>query len=492
MRLAPKLAGTPIILVVLIAAAGLSNAYFARRMRVEVEDNSARLQLVAGNIQHLTQLFSDVERDLYSHFWNPDPTAADRVRSRHREIDSVLKSISSQPWSPRQRALLEDLVRTQPKMASAQRAVLDINVPDMPPEKRAAFIQWWFIAQKAHAILADLSAYNLRSRDLALSSLRALRTRSNVSSVFLTLLAVIIAGVFALYVYRGVLRPVIALTRASQNLGVPSADPVPTFPERKDELGTLATTLSEMTARLTRSNGQLAEALTMRDQFLSIAAHELKTPLTSLTLQIHLLKKHLAAAPPTKLMAGMSRQVARLSELVNELLDVSRIQAGKLELHTEDIALAELVREVAGRFSSSWESRGKRLVLDLDESTVARVDTSRMDQVLVNLLGNATKYAPDSDVRIQLARQGKGFSLRVEDNGPGIPEEIRARLFEPYARPQGSRAEGLGLGLYLCKQMVEAHGGTIEVQTGVNAGTRFEIRIPAAPVLSRGESHVAG
>jgi signal transduction histidine kinase len=341
-------------------------------------------------------------------------------------------------------------------------------------------VRSWFLSQKTNAMLADLSAYNMRRLDAVLDQARAARQRAAYAIMGLILAAALTSAAFAVYVGRGVLRPISLLTAASRNLLRPGAGQVPRLKDRNDELGTLSTSMADMTDRLTRANADLSAAVQSRDQFLSIAAHELRTPLTSLLMQCHLLAKRMPAeAQQQKLVANMDRQVRRLSDLVDELLDVSRIQAGKLEVKPEEKRVSEVVREVAMRLAPMLEAAASSLSLDLDDAVLCKLDPSRFDQMLVNLLGNAAKYAPGAPVTVRVREQDSWAVVTVQDEGPGIPPSLRSNLFERYTRHEKTSPSGLGLGLFIVRQMVEAHGGTIEVHCP-ERGTRFEMRFPGA------------
>jgi signal transduction histidine kinase len=203
------------------------------------------------------------------------------------------------------------------------------------------------------------------------------------------------------------------------------------------------------------------DALSARDEFLSIASHELKTPLTSLDLNLQLLDRSLASLPSAeraRRSAGASLAMSkRITQMIDELLDLTRIRAGKLILHREPVDLSVLVRDVAGRFQGPLQVRG--------ESPLAgQWDPLRMEQVVTNLLSNALKYGDGKPVLISLQR-GEGLArITVQDQGIGIPENEQERIFERFERSSTVKGiKGLGLGLYITRQIVEAHGGQIRV-----------------------------
>ncbi len=226
------------------------------------------------------------------------------------------------------------------------------------------------------------------------------------------------------------------------------------------------------------------QAVRIRDEFLSIASHELRTPLSALELQAQSIQVQIGRRPldVARLDAKaqvMERQVARLARLISQMLDVSRIQAGRLELDREEVVLAELVREVAARFAGEIERAESKLELSLDDGVVGRWDCPRLDQVVTNLLHNAIKYGqggPNPDPARARRRGG-----RLEGAGPGhrhLAGGPPADLHR-FERAVSSRQYGgMGVGLFIVAQIVTAHGGEIEVESDLGHGATFTARLP--------------
>jgi PAS domain S-box-containing protein len=225
------------------------------------------------------------------------------------------------------------------------------------------------------------------------------------------------------------------------------------------------------------------EAIHLRDDFLSIAAHELKTPLTPLKLHLQALRQHADAGQllqPARVDKALS-QVRRLSGLINDLLDVSRIEAGRLELERGPLALPELVCEAVADFrpvcpQHHFECRKPA------EPLVILGDRGRLAQVLANLLENAVKYSPmGGAVRITIERRGAEAVVAVADSGIGIPADQQEHLFERFFRARNAPISGfggLGLGLYICRDIVQRHGGRIWVESEVERGSTFHVALP--------------
>ncbi len=231
-------------------------------------------------------------------------------------------------------------------------------------------------------------------------------------------------------------------------------------------------------ARLYR---EAREAVRKRDDFLSVASHELKTPLTSLKLTVAALEREASrVGTPETFRARLDRiqtQSTRLAGLVDQLLDVSRMSAGKLVLDLEPIDLAELAAEVALRFAEEAGRVGTTLTLRAPHPVPVVVDRQRMDQVLTNLLSNALKYAPGSPVELQVDCVS-GPRIRVQDAGPGIPPAEQDRIFERFER--GLRTQGhpgMGFGLWIVREIVQAHQGRVWVQSPPGGGATFEVSL---------------
>lgn len=238
---------------------------------------------------------------------------------------------------------------------------------------------------------------------------------------------------------------------------------------------------------LESSRAELDQANRTKDEFLSIASHELKTPLTPLKMQVQMLKRAILNAgergpDPARAQRALDiseQQINRLVRLIDDLLDVSRINAGKLKLNRESIDLAALARNVGEHYAPQLTAAGCELALAVPDSLILAADPLRIEQVVVNLLTNAAKYAPGSRVELSVERRADQAVIRVSDTGPGIPEEARQRVFDRFERVHSKdQVSGLGLGLFISRQIVEAHGGRIDVVSESGKGSTFTIQLP--------------
>jgi PAS domain S-box-containing protein len=232
-----------------------------------------------------------------------------------------------------------------------------------------------------------------------------------------------------------------------------------------------------------RDREQLArseEAVRLRDEFLSVAAHELRTPLAALQLQLESLRDQTAGIEPRQRarLDRATRNVQRLADLIATVLDVSRIAKGTLTMTPDLIDLGAVVEEVVDRYQDSARIAGCTVQASVTPGIKGWWDPLRVGQALTNVLSNAFKYAPGSRVEVKLVRDGGDAVLRVEDNGPGIPAEHLERVFGRFERAAPTAYGGMGLGLYLAREIVRAHGGTIGATNRPDGGLRVEMRMP--------------
>ena len=231
----------------------------------------------------------------------------------------------------------------------------------------------------------------------------------------------------------------------------------------------------------------------MKDEFISTVSHELRTPLTSIRGSLGLLAGGAAGAMSDKAasMVRIAHQNSeRLVRIINDILDIEKIEAGKLELHCQHLALGALLQQAVEVNQSYADRYQVRLVLEpLADGATVLADPDRMMQVLANLLSNAAKFSPPgSTVLIRANGQGPRVRIEVEDHGTGIPEEFRPHVFEKFAQADGStsrRFEGTGLGLSITRQLVQAMGGAIGFRSVTGRGTTFHIELPGEPEDAR-------
>ncbi|MCY1061504.1 AAA family ATPase [Nannocystis sp. SCPEA4] len=237
-------------------------------------------------------------------------------------------------------------------------------------------------------------------------------------------------------------------------------------------------------ARLYR---QAQAALRLRDEFLSVASHELRTPMTSLTLALQTIVKKTTVGKPLdpqvtgKLLDLALRQSGRMNRLIDDLLDVSRIETWQLALALGEVDLGGLVREIVARFQPDFARAGSVVSVEGETPVVGRWDRSRIEQVISNILSNAAKFGAGAPIEVAVTGEGDVARLTIKDHGIGIDPARLPRIFERFERGVSAQSYGgLGLGLYIARRIVESHGGSIRVASTPGEGSTFTVELPCA------------
>jgi two-component system OmpR family sensor kinase len=224
---------------------------------------------------------------------------------------------------------------------------------------------------------------------------------------------------------------------------------------------------------------ELRGAVALRDEFVAIAAHELRTPLTSLSLQLQMATR---TAEPAPRIERALRQATRLGRLVDDLLNASRITAGRLTLTREPCDLAEIARETIAHIGDDARRAGCAIAFSADVPARGVWDRARLEQVVTNLLANALKFGAGSPVAVAVSVTGTSTVLTVRDRGAGIPPDSLERIFQKYERAVSARSYGgLGLGLFISREIVEAHGGSLHAESTPGQGTTLVMAVPSSP-----------
>lgn len=245
--------------------------------------------------------------------------------------------------------------------------------------------------------------------------------------------------------------------------------------------------LKEIIAKERKAKEEAEDAIRARDEFLSIATHELKTPLTTIILRIQstldsILNQSLANFSGEKLVSSLNiahDQTRRLQNLIKDLLNFSLITTGKLDLELKEENLGEFVKSVVGRFEDHLTLAGCSLKLEVNEEIKGLWDQVRLDQAISNLLTNAIKYGQASPIEVIVSKDGDKAKITVADNGIGIDPKLQNTIFERFKRgTTDGKFQGLGVGLFIVKQIVEAHGGKVYVKSKLGHGSKFTIELP--------------
>lgn len=294
-----------------------------------------------------------------------------------------------------------------------------------------------------------------------------------------TPLALILASLGGLWIADRALKPVDRITKAAERIGRGNFNERVEEPRTKDEIGRLAATFNEMIAKLN-------QAFQREREFTAYASHELKTPLAIIRGDIEVaLRRERSTEEYRRVLSSSLEEIERLTRLTEDLLTLARTDAGERMLELAPVSLNQLAEEAHAYIKPLADSTGVQFSYELPQPPVViEGDEKRLKQLFVNLLDNAIKYTPaGGDVRLKLASHDSSAIIEVADTGRGIPADAMPHIFERFYRhadPRDTRASGFGLGLAISKWIVDAHGGSIEVESNEGRGSRFTVKLPCA------------
>ncbi len=278
----------------------------------------------------------------------------------------------------------------------------------------------------------------------------------------------------ALHLMRRIIRPTLALTTAAQSFGQGDFAAQAAV-LHDDELGALARTFNNMA-------GDIADREKNRLEFVAMVVHDLKNPALAIELAARLLRGPNATAEERQgYLAGITEETAHLRGIIRDLTDDIQVANGRFSMHKAEVDLGVLVQQFVAAQRGVFKTQ--EIVVETDEGCLIQGDARRIERVVMNLLSNAVKYSPpDTCVTLRVEKEDSQAVLTVSDQGPGIAEDDLGVLFQPFGRGRSAEAlaEGTGMGLYVVKQIVEAHGGRIDVQSEIGHGATFRVRLPLA------------
>ena len=333
-----------------------------------------------------------------------------------------------------------------------------------PPHLTGAY---YAVATPVNVGQTTIGAIVVAKKKTAINQLvDSLVRRLAIASAF----GLLVAGAFAWYVSRRLVDPLLALSRATDEVAAGSYDV--DLPRRAPgEIGHLAERFDEMTSRLQESEAR-------ERNFLMTVSHELRTPLTAIRGHVAALSEGLVEDPELRLrsLAIIEAETGRLERLVGDILDLARLDAHRFTVLHEEVGMEHLVERAYQTFAEQARARSIEFTLEMNERPVIVSDGDRVLQIVDNLLENAFRATPDGGrIGLELGQDNGTVRVAVADTGPGIPQEQRERMFRPFVTGGG----GTGLGLAIARELSHALGGEIELDSEVGRGSRFELVLPA-------------
>ena len=342
----------------------------------------------------------------------------------------------------------------------------------------------WIPEQVINDWIERISAARLENQMEVEEATRELnrRGRSSIQNALIGLGVSSLVGLAGVvYLAYSMIRPLKELMRGIRSISKDRSSE-PLHIRSKDELGELASAFNEMADRLRQEER-------LRSDFISMLSHEIRTPLTSIRESVNMVGEEVMG-PITerqrKFLEIAGSEIGRICDLLNHLMQASRLEPGALKLHFEAVDSYALVAACLDSLKASAEAKQIELISEISPDTPDVLgDPQYLQQVFLNLVGNAIKFSdPDTRVCVRASRLNKNmYEFQVVDNGPGILEEDQAKLFNKFYRAPGVRdhLDGVGLGLSITKNIVEAHAGTIRVQSQVGLGSTFSFTLPVSP-----------
>ncbi len=257
--------------------------------------------------------------------------------------------------------------------------------------------------------------------------------------------------------------------------------------QQRREMARQLAALEASRQELRTTQVELERSVKMRDDFMSMVAHELRTPLNTLYLEVQLRALQLdrdnmgafGKDEMRKMVTRDERQIQSMIRLINDMVDVSRMRSGKLSLRPGDSELATLLTRIVADLANRFEAAGSTVELAVPEPVYGNWDEYRVEQIIVNLLTNALRYGGSKPVRVSLHAQDGFAEIVVRDQGPGVALDDQQRIFAPFERAGSNDVrDGLGLGLYIARQLAESHGGRLEVESEPGHGAAFKLTLP--------------
>ncbi len=345
-------------------------------------------------------------------------------------------------------------------------------------QRRSATLMPSQVEPKLTNLLSTVDRFKVENEDQMEQSLQAADRLDNVITGWAIGLSLGTAGLLSVgsvVFIRRMVRPVLMITNAADRFGQGNFSArAPVLHD--DELGALARTLNNMAE-------DIANREKDRLQFVAMAAHDLKNPALAIEIAARMLRDARSSEKDRKsYLDAMGEEARRLRTIVRDLTDDIQVASGRFSVQKTPVDLRTLVQQLIRAQSITFSDH--QIIVDVREQCTVLGDVSRLERVVMNLVSNAVKYSPhDTSVRVEVAREESFALLTVSDQGRGItPEDLKV-IFQPFGRGRSADtfAEGTGMGLYVVKQIVEAHGGRIEVESELGHGATFRVRLPLAP-----------
>lgn len=485
-----------IILLILVFSLFIYGFIALNNLINDLENNIQKTQKINDLTNKIGILRQETRQSVVAYYAVGDQKYMTSIERSNKEAKVLLNELKKLLTTDKAKILLVNFEKSYRDVDSYRNTFLISLRENNIGERNKSFKTWESKTEDNYAALLDLSNYNLHTLE------REHINYKNLINTFILMLLSIVIVMFLLtisfyfYLNRLIINPVKVLKAAADRISIGNFDiDIPVHSH--DELGILGQNLKNMAGKLKKYYKKLQNEVARKDEvikknkeleiqkdnFIGIASHELKTPVTSIKaygqmLQAILRKKGERNAVET--LKKIDAQINKLTNLIEELLDVTKIQSGRLEFHEEKFDFNGLINEIVDEIQVTTQKH--KLIKQLDKTMAIIGDRERIGQVITNLITNAVKYSPESDKIIIKSISAKDFiTLQVQDFGIGIPKDKKNKVFQQFYRvnkPGNNTIPGLGLGLYISSEIIKYQGGRIWAESTEGKGSTFSFSLP--------------
>jgi signal transduction histidine kinase len=484
----------PLICLQFLVIFGLTySLYILDQHRQAIEVRSQQLRLVNTLSNKIGVIHKRIQYRLLLHHMNPSTTLAESIRRNDDELMLLLEQMERIVPEGEDEYLKEfgnQYIRLRP----LREALMDSIERNDQQEIISKIARWAVLSENSIAALDDMISYNLIQYGEV-----AQYYQSNLDRLYRSIVVISLSTILALlflyyYLFRIITRPVAKLSNMMRLISMGNYK-VTSKLHYGDELGRLGELIMGVAHQLDHYYETLNEKIRIqkklleksrevqkrKDEFISIASHELKTPLTSIKIYIQLLERALETdgKDAGTYVKKAKTYVERINTLIADLLDVSKIQAGRLALNPSEFAFDSLIQHSVAEMQ--MVTKQHLITVQGETKVTVNADKERLEQVMTNLLSNAIKYSPEADkIEVSVGTRSKKAFVEVRDYGIGINRDHQRKIFERFYRVQESsdHFSGLGIGLYISDEIIQRHGGRIGLRHRKGPGSTFYFEIP--------------
>jgi signal transduction histidine kinase len=487
MTLRSRISLALLVIVLILVAPAVYGLYTLWELRGIAQDLRARDAVSALVLGRLQTAFGEIEhwQRIYMALAGTSPEiredALRRVESNIRRFESELERLREAEYETATLAARARWNELQPAIREEQRLV-EAGDLDAAERYREETVNPAFTA--LDRAIDPIGIAITRAGEEQVQRAQALATRASTTTLFALAAALALTFLIAGWLTRSLLRPVHELRRGMSVVASGDFEPQVAIPtDRPDELGDLARSFDLMTK-------QLAELDRLKAEFISVASHELKTPLSVIKGYVSLLQEGIygdVPQPQRKVLASVSEQSDRLGRLIQQLLDVSRFEAGGGRLDLRPIEIRDFLKELATSFEALAVQNDIHFRVETSDSLPRSIigDPDRLNEVVGNLLSNAFKFTPrEGSILLRADSVDSRIQIEVQDTGVGIPEDQIPKIFDKFYQVDNTahpKSIGSGLGLAIAREIVEAHEGMIGAESSLGKGTTFRVTLPQRP-----------